>query len=132
MHFKTKVLFFKVLEKGNSVGYARTYKTKEDERIITIPVGYADGYSRDLSNKGWVYINNPKYKQSKNIFPVLGRICMDQMMVGLGTDGTAYVNDDVELWGENIKLWEVSKWSGHSMWDLLANVTERVPRRYIK
>ncbi len=71
--------------------------------------------------------------ESKNIFPVLGRICMDQMMVGLGTDGTAYVNDDVELWGENIKLWEVSKWSGHSMWEhLLANVTERVPRRYIK
>lgn len=132
MHFKTKVLFFKVLEKGSSVGYARTYETKRRERIITLPVGYADGYSRDLTNKGFVYINNPKYKQKKHIFPVVGRICMDQMMVSLGRDGTAYVHDDVELWGENIKLWDVSKWSGHSMWDLLANVTERVPRRYVK
>lgn len=132
MHFKTKVLFFKVLTKGNSIGYARTYFTKKDERIVTLPVGYADGYPRSLSNSGFVYINNPKYKQRKHIFPVVGRICMDQIMVDLGENGTAYVNDEVELWGENIKLWNVSKWSGHSMWDLLSNVSERVPRKYIK
>ena len=125
MHFKTKVLYFKVLEKGNSVGYARTYTTKRKERIVTLPVGYADGYPRSLSNKGIVYLNKYKY-------PVVGRICMDQCMVSIGPKGEAYVGDEVELWGEKIKLQDVSKRSEHSMWDLLSNVTERVPRKYIK
>ncbi len=132
MEFKTKVLFFKMLEKGHSVGYGRTYFTKSNERIITLPVGYADGYPGTLSNSGFVYINNPEYKQKNHRFPVVGKVCMDQVMVDIGENGTAYVNDEVELWGENINLWDVSKWSGQSPWELLSNVTERVPRKYIK
>lgn len=132
MHFKTKVLFFKVLHKDSSVGYGRQYSTTEDQRIVTLPVGYADGYPASLSNRGFIYLNNPKYKQQKHILPVIGKVCMDQIMVDLGKNGTGYINDDVELWGENIKLWDVSEWSGHSIWDLLANVSERVPRKYIK
>lgn len=125
MIFKTKVLYFKVLEKGQSVGYARTYLTKKRERIVTLPVGYADGYPRSLSNSGVVNINSKK-------FPIVGRVCMDQCMVSLGDKGEAYVGDDVELWGEKIKLQNISKQSERSMWDLLSNITERVPRKYLK
>lgn len=125
MQFKTKVLYFKVLQKGSPVGYASTYITKSQERILTLPVGYADGYPRSLSNKGIVYLNGKKY-------PVVGRICMDQCMVSLGTNGEGYVGDEVELWGNKISLHDVAKRSERSMWDLLSNVTERVPRKYIK
>lgn len=125
MQFKTKVLYFKVLQKGSPVGYANTYITKSQERIITLPVGYADGYPRSLSNRGTILLNGKKY-------PVIGRICMDQCMASLGIDGEGYVGDEVELWGDRISLHDVSKRSERSMWDLLSNVTERVPRKYIK
>lgn len=125
MIFKTKVLYFKVLEKGQSVGYASTYITKKRERIVTLPVGYADGYPRSLSNTGNVQINGKTY-------PIVGRICMDQCMVSIGDKGEAYVGDDVELWGEEIKLQDISNQSERSMWDLLSNITERVPRKYLK
>ena len=125
MQFKTKVLYFKVLQKGSPVGYANTYITKSQERIITLPVGYADGYPRSLSNRGIILLNGKEY-------PVIGRICMDQCMASLGIDGEGYVGDEVELWGDRISLHDVSKRSERSMWDLLSNVTERVPRKYIK
>ena len=80
---------------------------------------------RSLSNKGIVYLNGKKY-------PVVGRICMDQCMVSLGTNGEGYVGDEVELWGNKISLHDIAKRSERSMWDLLSNVTERVPRKYIK
>jgi alanine racemase len=120
MTFKTKVAYFKVLEKDMSVGYERTYFTKEMTRIVTIPVGYADGYPK---NSGEVYINGNRY-------PVIGRVCMDQAMVDIGSNGEAYVGDDVELWGENISIYDVANASGRSVYELMSNVGERVPRIY--
>jgi alanine racemase len=120
MAFKTKVAYFKVLDENVSVGYDRTYFTKEMTRIVTIPVGYADGYPK---NNGNVYINGKKY-------PVVGRVCMDQAMVDIGSNGEAYVGDDVELWGENISLFDVAKATGRSLHELISNVGERVPRIY--
>ncbi len=124
MTFKTKVSYFKVLEKGLSVGYERRYFTKEQTRIVTLPVGYADGYPKTLTNKGYVYLNRRR-------FPVVGRVCMDQFMVDIGKDGEAYVEDDVELWGKNISLHEISELSEKSLYELLCEITERVPRIYI-
>lgn len=128
MNFKTKISYFKVLNKGLTVGYNRTYTTKEMTRIATLPVGYADGYPRSLSNKGNVFINNKKY-------PVIGNVCMDQTMVNLGNDGEAYNGDDVLLWGKDkssyINLWDVSKLSNRSIYEILCSISQRVPRVYI-
>ena len=123
MKFFTKVSYFKVLEKGYTVGYDRTYTTKSRSRIITLPVGYADGYPSTLSNKGYVYVNERKY-------PIVGKVCMDQVMVNMGPKGEAYVGDRVELWGDNISLFDISKLSGRSIWDILTSISERVPRIY--
>jgi alanine racemase len=126
--FKTKVSYFKVLEKGCTVGYDATYKTKEKTRIVTLPLGYADGYARSLSNKGKVIIRDKEY-------PVVGRVCMDQCMVDIGPDGEAYNGDDVLLWGSDgknsIDLWEVSKTADRSIYDILCGISQRVPRVYI-
>ncbi len=128
MSFKTKVSFFKVLPKGSIVGYDATYTTKSKTRIITLPVGYADGYARSLSNKGKVIIKGKEY-------PIAGRICMDQCMVDIGLDGEAYNGDDVLLWGKQeddiINLWKLSETAGRSIYDMLCGISQRVPRVYI-
>ena len=124
MKFKTKVSYFKVLEEGLTIGYDRTYTTKERTRIVTLPVGYADGYPRSLSNTGEVFLN-------ENFYPVAGRVCMDQTMVDITPQGEAYVGDDVELWGEKISLFKISDESDRSIYDLLCGISERVPRIYI-
>ncbi len=121
MSFKTEVSYFKVLDANESIGYDRTYITKERTRIVTIPVGYADGYPK---NNGEVYINGKRY-------PVVGRVCMDQAMVDIGNEGEAYVGDMVELWGENISLFDVSVSTGRSLHELMSGIGERVPRRYL-
>lgn len=123
MSFKTIVSYFKVLEKGCPIGYNQTYVTKKRTRIVTLPVGYADGYPIEFSNKTSVFLNNKFY-------PVVGKICMDQCMVDIG-NGEAYVGDEVELFGENVSLWELSKESLKSPYVLLTGVSERVPRVYI-
>ncbi|MCK9415361.1 MAG: alanine racemase [Candidatus Dojkabacteria bacterium] len=128
MAFKTKVSYFKVLGKGSTVGYDNKYITKKMTRIVTLPVGYADGYARSLSNKGRVIIKGKEY-------PIAGRICMDQCMVDIGPKGDAYNGDDVLLWGSDCKnsidLWEVSKLADRSIYDMLTGVSQRVPTVYI-
>ncbi len=128
MSFKTKVSYFKVFDRDQTVGYDRTYTTKKDIRIVTLPVGYADGYPRSLSNKGKVVINNQK-------FPIIGNVCMDQTMINLGTDGEAYNRDDVLLWGKDrnnhIDLWEISRLANRSIYEILCSISQRVPRVYI-
>jgi alanine racemase len=125
--FKTKVSYFKVLEKNSTVGYDATYTTKKKTRIVTLPVGYADGYARSLSNKGKVIIREKAYQ-------IAGRICMDQCMVDIGPNGEAYNGDDVLLWGEDgknsIDLWEISKLANRSIYDMLCAISQRVPRVY--
>jgi alanine racemase len=128
MSFKTKISYFKVLERSCTVGYDATYITKKRTRIVTLPVGYADGYARSLSNKGEVIIRGKRY-------PIVGRICMDQCMVDIGRRGKAYNGDDVLLWGKDgndgVDLWDVSKLANRSIYDMLCSISQRVPRVYI-
>ncbi len=128
MTLKTKVAFFKVVPQGTGISYNHTYITKNQTRIVTLPIGYGDGYLRHLSNKGEVYIREKKY-------PVVGNICMDQCMVDIGMDGTAYNGDDVLLFGEMdgniIPLEDVCDKVGAITYELLCGITARVPRIYI-
>lgn len=128
MTLKTKVSYFKVCPPGTGISYNHTYRTKEQTRIVTLPVGYGDGYSRLLSNKGETIIRGKKYR-------IAGNVCMDQIMVDIGPDGTAYNGDDVLLFGRmgdcEIPLETLCDKVGTITYELLCDIGSRVPRIYI-
>jgi alanine racemase len=128
MTLKTKAAYFKVVPAQSGISYNHTYVTKNQTRIITLPIGYGDGYFRQLSNKGEVVIRGKKY-------PVVGNICMDQCMVDIGMEGTAYNGDDVLLFGEMngsvIPLESLCHKIGTITYEFLCGITSRVPRIYI-
>ncbi len=88
LELKSNIVEIKEVQPNTSISYGRTYITDKKEIIATIPVGYADGYSRALSNKGFVIINNKNY-------PIVGSICMDQLMIKV--DSTVALYDEVTL-----------------------------------
>lgn len=128
MTWTARISHIKLLEAGREISYGGTYKTTETRKIATIPVGYADGYPRILSNKGCVLVNGERA-------PIVGRVCMDQFMVDI-TDITGDVNieDEVVLVGkqgdEILSMEEVSENAYSFNYELPCNVARRVPRVY--
>lgn len=124
---KSQVVYFKTMEKNLGISYNRTYITPTFTRIVTLPIGYGDGYKRALSNIGNVIIRGEKYTIS-------GTICMDMLMIDIGPDGEAYVGDEVILIGhqgkENIDLEEVAKKCTTNVYEILCGFTSRVQRHY--
>ena len=92
LSWKSRVVFFKVVRAGSPVSYGSTWASDHPVRVVTVPVGYGDGYFRSLSNRAQVVLRGKRYAQ-------VGRICMDQMMVNI-EDGTGYNGDEVLLIGE--------------------------------
>ena len=129
MSLKTKVSYFKVCPAGTGISYNHTYVTGNQTRIITLPLGYGDGYSRLLSNKGAVIVRGRRY-------PVVGAVCMDQIMADIGADGTAYNGDDVLLFGEmdghTIPLELLCEKIGTITYEFLCTIGSRVPRVYVE
>lgn len=127
MTLKTRVSYFKVVPENTGVSYNHTFVTPRQTRIVTLPVGYGDGYSRHLSNKGEVLIRGKK-------FPVVGNVCMDQIMADIGPDGSAYNGDDVLLFGEDatgsIDLEDLCNRIGTITYEVLCMISMRVPRIY--
>ena len=97
--------------------------------MATVPVGYADGYSRQLSNKGWVLIHGQKA-------PILGRVCMDQFMVDISGIPGAMEGDKVTLLGadgqERITAEELGELSGRFNYEFVCVLNKRIPREYIR
>lgn len=128
MELRTHIAFIKTIEKGDSVSYGKTYIADSQKKIATIPVGYADGYPRLLSNKGRVIING-KYA------PIVGRICMDQFMVDVTHIDNASVGDDVILIGKSgecsISADEIAQLTGTINYEVVCGISKRVPREVI-
>ncbi|MBM4329711.1 MAG: alanine racemase [Deltaproteobacteria bacterium] len=128
MQFKTKIVFIKQVQAGTPIGYGGAYTTSQETFIATLPVGYADGYSRDLSNRASVLIGGRRC-------PVVGRVCMDQIMVDLGPSGQAKIGDEVVLFGrqgdEEITVTELAGLAGTINYELVCAISGRVPRVYI-
>lgn len=126
MEWRAHITHIKELEPGREISYGGTYKTGETRRIATIPVGYADGYPRCLSNKGKVIING-------EFAPITGRVCMDQFMVDI-TGIDAKVGDTVVLVGKSgskeLSMEEVSESAYSFNYELPCRVARRVPRTY--
>lgn len=128
MEWRAHITHIKELEPGREISYGGTYKTGETRRIATIPVGYADGYPRCLSNKGKVLING-------EFAPITGRVCMDQFMVDI-TGIDAKVGDTVVLVGKSgskeLSMEEVSESAYSFNYELPCRVARRVPRTYYR
>ena len=128
MSITSHIAYIKEVEPNVEVSYGGTYCTKKQTRIATIPVGYADGYPRQLSNKGYVLIRGQKA-------PILGRICMDQFMVDVTDIPEAMELDAVTLVGKNqgksISVEELGKLSGRFHYEFVCDISKRVPRVYI-
>ncbi len=128
MSFKSKVAYVKKVEPGFSVSYGCTYKTNGPATIATIPVGYADGYSRLLSNRGEVLIKGCRA-------PVIGRVCMDQIMVDVSNVPDIKSGDEVVLFGsqgsECLSVEDLAGWIGTINYEVVCMVSARVPRIFI-
>ncbi|MDH5606387.1 MAG: alanine racemase [Anaerolineae bacterium] len=127
MKWSSKVVYFKVVKPGHPVSYGSTWEPDHMVRVVTVPVGYGDGYFRSMSNKAEVIIRGKRY-------PVVGRVCMDQFMVNIEWE-TAYNNDEVilvgESEGERITVEDLAAWAGTIPYEVLTNINTRVPRVYI-
>jgi alanine racemase len=128
MELKTHVIYVKEVPAGVGVSYGATYITGRKTKIATIPVGYADGYSRNLSNIGRVIIHG-------QYAPVIGRICMDQFMVDVTDINDVKQGDLVTLLGKDqnaiISAEELAKWSHSFSYELVCTVGKRIPRVYL-
>lgn len=126
---KTTVSHVKEVEEGTSISYGRTFITERKSKIATIPIGYADGYSRLLSGKAKVIING-------KFAPVVGRICMDQCMIDVTDIGEVKVGDEVILLGEegNLKFNadDFAEIMGTINYEITCMLKQRIPRVYIK
>ena len=129
MELKSHIVYIKTLEPGVAVSYGGTYVTSRPTRVATIPVGYADGYCRGLSNKGFVLIHGKKA-------PILGRICMDQFMVDVTDIMPVAMGDEVTLIGtdgaEKITMEQLGDLSGRFNYELACDISKRVPRAFVK
>ncbi|HEY6878465.1 MAG TPA: alanine racemase [Polyangiales bacterium] len=127
LRWVTRVVFFKVVKAGNSISYGAHYTPPHDTRVITMPVGYGDGYMRAMSGRAQVLVAGRRV-------PVVGRICMDQIMADIGA-GSAYNGDQVVLLGrdqdQQIRIEELAAWAGTIPHEVLTNINTRVPRVYI-
>ena len=126
--WKSLVVYFKVIKTGNAVGYGLTFKPNHNIRAVTIPVGYGDGYFRSMSHKAKVLLNG-------KLYPVIGNISMDQIVVNIEND-SAYNGDEVILLGSDgknlITAEYLAEWAGTIPYEILTNINTRVPRIYLE
>lgn len=129
MTFKTKIYHIKTLEPGEGVSYDYVWKAEKKSIVGTLPFGYADGYPRNMRDKGYVTIHGKKA-------PIIGVICMDQCMVDLTNIPEAKVGDEAIIYGDGTNntadIQEISQLAGTNKNEVACRITRRTPRVYIK
>lgn len=129
MSLKTHISYVKNVPEGTPIGYGRTYYTDKPSKIATVPIGYADGYSRAFSNKARVIVNG-EYAN------VVGNVCMDQMMLDVTHIKEIKQGDEVTVMGscggKTITAEELGALSDTINYEIVCNVGKRVPRVYIR
>ena len=125
MTFKSVVSFVKEINAGTCVSYGRTFKAPHNMRIATVSAGYADGYPRALSNKGFVLIGGKRAN-------IVGRVCMDQLCVDVTDIDGVKMGDEVTLFGSDLPVEELASLAGTINYEIVCGISPRVPRIIIK
>ena len=121
MTVKSVVSMVKEIDAGDTVSYGRTFKADKKIRIATVTAGYADGYPRLLSNKGFVLINGKKAN-------IIGSICLDQMSVDVSDIPDVKMGDEVILFGKVLKVDTLADICGTINYEIICGISPRVPR----
>ena len=123
---KSKITFLKVVDKGTSIGYGRSYITNKKTKVATIPIGYADGFRRTFSNGWHILINNKKV-------PIIGKICMDSFMADVTSLKNVKVGDEVIIWdNKNITLDDLANKCDTINYEIMSTISDRVKREFIE
>ena len=125
MTVKSVVSMVKKIKKGDTVSYGRTFTAEREMKIATVTAGYADGYPRLLSNKGYVLINGKRAN-------IIGRICMDQLSVDVSDIAGVKQGDEVILFGKELPVEELADMCGTINYEIICGISPRVPRITVK
>ncbi len=123
---KSRIVFLKASQPGTSISYGRTHVLKRPSLVATLPIGYGDGYSRHLSNRGEAAVRGVRV-------PVIGRVCMDQIMLDVTDVPGVEVGDEVVLYGggyDYLSVTNIARKLGTISYEVLCNIGRRVPRVY--
>ncbi len=123
MSIFSKIIHIKYLDKNESIGYNRTKITDRKTVLGVLPIGYADGYNRLLSNRGFVYINGFRC-------PIVGRVCMDMTMVDITELPEGLWGSEVEILGDNVRADEMAQICNTISYEILTSISNRIPRIY--
>lgn len=122
---KSKIIFIKDIDAFEYISYSKKYMTTRKSKIATIPIGYADGLSRLLSNRGFVIINGSKA-------PIVGNVCMDSIMVDVTEIEETKIGTDVYIWdNDKIKVDDVAEKCETINYEVICQVSDRVPRIFL-
>lgn len=121
MTFKSVVSMVKEIKCGDTVSYGRTFTAPKSMKIATVAVGYADGYPRSLAEKAYVLVRGKRAK-------IVGRICMDQLMIDVSDIENVTMGDEVVLFGKELPVEELAEMCGTINYEMVCSVSSRVPR----
>lgn len=124
MTVKSKISFIKTIPPGHSVSYCRTFTAKKPTTIATVPLGYADGYDRALSNRGWMIVHGEKA-------PVIGNVTMDTTMIDISHIQDAKIGDEVIVMDTLITAWDIATTIGTIPYEIISRMGKRLPRLYV-
>lgn len=128
MNLKARVSHVKVVPKGTGISYGQIFKTERESKIATLPIGYADGFTRLLTEKAEVYVNGKRVK-------VVGKICMDQCMIDVTDIEDIVVGDEVVIFGYGVEGYphadELAEKIGTINYEIVCMVGRRIPRVYV-
>ena len=123
---KGKITFLKTVKEGTSIGYSRSYITKRETKVATIPIGYADGFRRTFSN-GWEVMVKGKR------VPIIGKVCMDSFMADVTDIEDVKLGDEVIIWdNKNIMVEDLAEKCDTINYEILCTISDRVPRVFIE
>lgn len=125
MKLKTRIVQLRKIPAGTSVGYGESFTAQRETLVATLPIGYADGYPRALSNRARVSLGG-------KLAPLIGSVCMDFIMVDVTDVPGVCTGDEVVLFGDGlVSAADVSSWAGTISYEILSRISPRVPRHYI-
>lgn len=125
MTLRSKISHLQLMSGGTPVSYGRTFYTRGNSLVATLPLGYADGYSRQLSNQGYVMVKGQRA-------PLIGRVCMDMCMIDVSKIKDVQPGDDVTVFGDDPSVDDIAGRIGSINYEVVCSVGKRVPRIFLR